>query len=188
MKHFERELVRGFLHEPEHPNGDGLVITHGAGSNSDTTLLKAVAVAFAREGKTIVTASHDRSARLWEAATGKPLTAPLLHKDAVVALAISPDQKTLGTASHDQTARLWDLATGKPHWVMLGRRAPSRLHRRTGCEAFQAISVVRAATGIRVLLQIVRNSNVPHFRMHQPVKYATVNNCTAADARSHREI
>lgn len=50
MKHFERELVRGFLHEPEHPNGNGLVITHGAGSNSDTTLLKAVADAFAKSG------------------------------------------------------------------------------------------------------------------------------------------
>ena len=52
MKHFERELVRGFLHEPEHPNGNGLVITHGAGSNSDTTLLKAVADAFAGAGVT----------------------------------------------------------------------------------------------------------------------------------------
>jgi predicted alpha/beta-hydrolase family hydrolase len=52
LKHFERELVRGFLHEPEHPNGDGLVITHGAGSNSDTTLLKAVAEAFANAGIT----------------------------------------------------------------------------------------------------------------------------------------
>ena len=50
MKHFERELVRGFLHEPENPNGNGLVITHGAGSNSDTTLLKAVADAFANSG------------------------------------------------------------------------------------------------------------------------------------------
>jgi len=50
LKHFERELVRGFLHEPEHPNGNGLVITHGAGSNSDTTLLKAVAEAFADSG------------------------------------------------------------------------------------------------------------------------------------------
>ena len=43
-------MVRGFFHEPEHPNGDGLVITHGAGSNSDTTLLKAVAEAFAKSG------------------------------------------------------------------------------------------------------------------------------------------
>jgi predicted alpha/beta-hydrolase family hydrolase len=50
LKHFERELVRGFLHEPEHPSGDGLVITHGAGSNSDTSLLRAVAEAFASAG------------------------------------------------------------------------------------------------------------------------------------------
>lgn len=50
MKHFERELVRGYLHEPEHPSGNALVITHGAGSNSDTTLLKAVAEAFAAAG------------------------------------------------------------------------------------------------------------------------------------------
>ncbi len=50
LKHFERELVRGFLHEPEHPNGNGLVITHGAGSNSDTALLRAVAEAFASAG------------------------------------------------------------------------------------------------------------------------------------------
>jgi hypothetical protein len=52
LKHFERELVRGFLHEPEHPNGNGLVITHGAGANCDTILLKAVAEAFAQSGVT----------------------------------------------------------------------------------------------------------------------------------------
>jgi uncharacterized protein len=57
LKHFERELVRGFIHDPEHPNGNGLVITHGAGSNSDTTLLKAVAEAFANAG--IVTLRFD---------------------------------------------------------------------------------------------------------------------------------
>jgi predicted alpha/beta-hydrolase family hydrolase len=50
LKHFERELVRGYLHEPQHPNGSGLVITHGAGTNSDTALLKAVADAFANAG------------------------------------------------------------------------------------------------------------------------------------------
>jgi uncharacterized protein len=57
LKHFERELVRGFLHEPEHPNGNGLVITHGAGSNSDTALLKAVAEAFANAG--VATLRYD---------------------------------------------------------------------------------------------------------------------------------
>jgi predicted alpha/beta-hydrolase family hydrolase len=52
--HFERELVRGSLHEPAHPNGNGLVITHGAGANRDTALLKAVAEAFADTGATVL--------------------------------------------------------------------------------------------------------------------------------------
>ncbi len=47
-------MVRGYLHEPAHPNGNGLVITHGAGSNSDTALLKAVAAAFAQAGVTVL--------------------------------------------------------------------------------------------------------------------------------------
>jgi predicted alpha/beta-hydrolase family hydrolase len=47
-------MVRGFLHEPEHPDGTGLVITHGAGSNSDTVLLRAVAEAFSHAGVTVL--------------------------------------------------------------------------------------------------------------------------------------
>lgn len=47
----ERELVRGWLH---HPSGSrrkqGLVITHGAGSNANSPLLVAVAEAFSDQG------------------------------------------------------------------------------------------------------------------------------------------
>lgn len=50
-KSFERDLVRGWLHEPEaSPVGKGLVITHGAGSNCNSPLLRAVADAFAGAG------------------------------------------------------------------------------------------------------------------------------------------
>jgi predicted alpha/beta-hydrolase family hydrolase len=38
--------VRGFLHKPEHPNGDALILTHGAGSNAQAPLLVALAEAF----------------------------------------------------------------------------------------------------------------------------------------------
>jgi len=31
--------IRGFLHEPQHNSGDGVVLTHGAGSNCQTRLL-----------------------------------------------------------------------------------------------------------------------------------------------------
>jgi uncharacterized protein len=39
--------VRGFLHEPQQANGDGLVLTHGAGANCQSKLLIALAGAFA---------------------------------------------------------------------------------------------------------------------------------------------
>ena len=42
--------VRGFLHEPAQANGDGLVLTHGAGANCQTKLLIALADAFADAG------------------------------------------------------------------------------------------------------------------------------------------
>jgi uncharacterized protein len=46
--------VRGFLHRPEHGAGDGLVLAHGAGSNSNSPLLITVAGAFAGTGFTVL--------------------------------------------------------------------------------------------------------------------------------------
>ena len=42
--------VHGFLHEPAQPNGDAVVLTHGAGANCQSKLLTAVANAFADSG------------------------------------------------------------------------------------------------------------------------------------------
>jgi predicted alpha/beta-hydrolase family hydrolase len=42
--------VRGFLHSPEHPNGDAVILTHGAGSNCNAPLLVALAESFAADG------------------------------------------------------------------------------------------------------------------------------------------
>lgn len=46
--------VRGFLHRPELGSGNGLVLAHGAGSNSNSPLLITVAGAFARSGLTVL--------------------------------------------------------------------------------------------------------------------------------------
>ncbi|MGB7600757.1 MAG: alpha/beta family hydrolase [Candidatus Sulfotelmatobacter sp.] len=43
-------FVRGFLHRPAKPNSQGLVLTHGAGSNCKAPLLVAIAEAFAQAG------------------------------------------------------------------------------------------------------------------------------------------
>ena len=45
--------VRGFLHVPESPNGDGLILTHGAGSNAQSPLLIALAEIFSDAGFTV---------------------------------------------------------------------------------------------------------------------------------------
>jgi predicted alpha/beta-hydrolase family hydrolase len=46
--------VRGFLHEPAQPNGEGLVLTHGAGANCQSNLLIALAQAFADAGSLVL--------------------------------------------------------------------------------------------------------------------------------------
>jgi len=46
--------VRGFLHSPGNPNGDVLILTHGAGSNCNAPLLVALAEAFAAQGFTVL--------------------------------------------------------------------------------------------------------------------------------------
>ncbi len=46
--------VRGFLHQPETPTGQALVLTHGAGSNAAAPLLVALAGVFTTAGFTVL--------------------------------------------------------------------------------------------------------------------------------------
>src|SRR5206468_689825 len=82
------------------------------------------AVAFSPDGKTVLTGSCDRTARLWETATGNPLGPPLQHQGLVQAVAFSPDGKTVLTGSGDKTARLWETATGNPLGPPLQHQGP----------------------------------------------------------------
>jgi WD40 repeat protein len=71
------------------------------------------AVAFSPDGRTILTGSDDKTARLWRTDTGKPVGKPLIHDDKVLAVAFSPDGCTVLTGSNDKTARLWRADTGE---------------------------------------------------------------------------
>ncbi|MCI0459204.1 MAG: protein kinase, partial [Gemmataceae bacterium] len=73
-----------------------------------------VAATFSPDGRTLVTGSSDKVARLWDVATGQPLGFSLTHKGEVRVVAFSPDGQSVLTGSEDRTARLWDARTGQP--------------------------------------------------------------------------
>src|SRR5262249_170681 len=56
----------------------------------------------------------DGTARLWDVATHRQITALAGHAGPVGSVAFSPDGKTLAAGSADGTVHLWDLATHHP--------------------------------------------------------------------------
>jgi WD40 repeat protein len=70
------------------------------------------ALAFSPDGARILTASWDKTAKLWDAASGKLFSA-FAHQGVVNKAAFSPDGIRILTASADKTAKLWDAASGK---------------------------------------------------------------------------
>jgi WD40 repeat protein len=68
---------------------------------------------FAPDGRRIVTASEDNTARVWNAETGDQLATLRGHTEPVRVASFSPDGRQVITASTDKTARLWDAKTGE---------------------------------------------------------------------------
>jgi WD40 repeat protein len=63
---------------------------------------------FSPDGQQVVTVSAGGTVRVWDAQTGKPLTASGAGADS------GTDGGGIVTVSPDGTARVWDAETGKP--------------------------------------------------------------------------
>ena len=92
--------------------------------NCGTTNRRSSHAAFSPDGRRVVTASRDHTARVWDAVTGEAITAPLRHGHIVWKAAFSPDGRRVVTASHDGTARVWDARSGQPVSPALPHRQP----------------------------------------------------------------
>ncbi|MEL7509783.1 MAG: NB-ARC domain-containing protein [Cyanobacteria bacterium J06554_1] len=77
-------------------------------------------VAFSPDGTQLVSASADRTVRLWDISTGECLHVLEGHQNWVMSVAFSPNGTQLASASADRTVRLWDVNTGKCLHVLEG--------------------------------------------------------------------
>ncbi|MCX5832560.1 MAG: caspase family protein [Deltaproteobacteria bacterium] len=70
-------------------------------------------ISFSPDGKYILSGSSDKTAKLWDVATGRELRTFAGHTDGVTSVVFSPEGKYALSASRDGTLKLWDANTGQ---------------------------------------------------------------------------
>jgi WD40 repeat protein len=73
-------------------------------------------VACSPDGRAIVSASDDRTIRIWDARRGNERACLRGHEGAVYGVAYSPDGLRIASASEDHMVRLWDAQAGSLLW------------------------------------------------------------------------
>ena len=61
----------------------------------------------------LASGSHDKTARVWNMASGECLLELKGHMNSVYGVAFAPDASRLATASFDKTGRIWSVADGR---------------------------------------------------------------------------
>ena len=79
--------------------------------------------AYSPSGRRIVTASGDKTARIWDARSGAQVAVLRGHDDAVASAAYSPDGRRIVTASVDKTAQIWRSPQIDASWLSLSHDA-----------------------------------------------------------------
>ncbi len=75
---------------------------------------------FSPDGRRVVTASDDNSARVWNSENGHLLATLLGHTGKIIYAEFSPDGERIVTTSFDRTARIWRSADGAAIFTLQG--------------------------------------------------------------------
>jgi WD40 repeat protein/serine/threonine protein kinase len=78
---------------------------------------------FVLDGKEILTASTDGTARMWDAATGRLKQTYFGSPSALLDAAMSPDGRMVVTAGADGILRFWDTASGLSLWSLRAHKS-----------------------------------------------------------------
>jgi WD40 repeat protein len=82
-----------------------------------------MACAVTPDGRHVVSASNDRTLKVWELGSGHAVATLEPHTYPVTACAVTPDGRHVVSASTDRTLKVWELASGCPVATLQGHTA-----------------------------------------------------------------
>lgn len=79
---------------------------------------RVTSVALSGDGQWAISASADRTLKVWEVATGREQHTLKGHTGGVNSVALSGDGRLAVTASSDRTLKVWEVATGRERYTL----------------------------------------------------------------------
>jgi hypothetical protein len=127
-------------------------------------------MAFAPDGRSLVSGSYDGICRVWEVVSGKERRRFVGHQSLVWSVAFSPDGRKIASGSGDTTILLWDLlGLSRRANALIATRSDKELNalwaqlaEQNASRAFSALTAFLVTPDLSALFLTERLPPVPH--------------------------